>query len=856
MSFQTLKDRLCNAHVLALPDGPEDFIVYCDTSCQGLGYHDCEICYHPGKANVVADALSRKRRIKPRRVRAMNMTIQSSIKSMILAAQNEASEVANAPAEMLTPIMDEEHKSRYSIHLGADKMYYDLRDMYWWLGMKKDIALYVSKCLSCLKVKAKHQRPSSLLQEPEILEWKWERIAMDFIMKLPITSMNLISLSGKGQRIAIDYHHGNTILVVVAGYKLWIIVDRLTKFAHFLHIREDFKIDRLAILYLNEIVARNGVPISIIFDRDGRFTLQFWQLMQDALGTHLDMSTAYIMILEMMVKASVEFRPWKTCSKHVSLTSEEVRTFIFNWLNSHTTIAIILTSPRSRIDLKLHKIVRRAMSTNKGKLAPRFVGPFEITERIGPVAYRLRLPQEINNVHDMFHMSNLKKCLADPTLHVPLEEIQINAKLNFVEEPVEILEREIKKLKQSRITIVKMSTLAEFMIVAGAKNRPPMLDKSMYESWKSRMELYFQGKDHGRIILNSVENNPLIWPIVEQDNDTIRPKTYEELSDKEKHQADCDLKATNIVLQGLPPDVYSLINHHRVAKEIWDRVKLLMQSTSLSKQEREMYKLDPVTLAPKDKNYKETHIYYLKHTMKQAAILREIVKQAKSLNPLDSASYSACNSMFDARHELCFLEFVSDMDARRTFTLVGNACPLTRITATNKVPFREPIPLEVVAQEYVVTKVYTRIPKVPKTNGSNSKPKIAKSMISNKTEPGTSQASNTSVAPSSSSLVDLRNIRKDNGTEFVNKTLRSYYESVSISHETSVARTPQQNGVIERQNRTLIEAARTMLIYFNPPTIAISLVAVAAASRAVDLANSPVSTSIDQDAPSITIPST
>ncbi|GJS21188.1 hypothetical protein Tco_0449820 [Tanacetum coccineum] len=108
-----------------------------------------------------------------------------------------------------------------------------------------------------------------------------------------------------------------------------------------------------------------------------------------------------------------------------------------------------------------------------------------------------------------------------------------------------------------------MSTLAKFMIVVGADIRPPMLDKSMYESWKIRMELYIQ------------------------ENDTVRPKTYEELSDKEKLQADCDLKATNIILQGLPPDVYSLVNYHRVSKEIWDRVKLLMQGTSLSKQERE-----------------------------------------------------------------------------------------------------------------------------------------------------------------------------------------------------------------------------------------------------------------------------
>ncbi|GJR62403.1 putative reverse transcriptase domain-containing protein [Tanacetum coccineum] len=92
----------------------------------------------------------------------------------------------------------------------------------------------------------------------------------------------------------------------------------------------------------------------------------------------------------------------------------------------------------------------------KGKLAPRYVGPFEITERIGPVVYRLRLPQELNGVHDTFHVSNLKKCLADPTLRIPLDEIQVDAKLNFVEEPVEILERELKKLKRSRIVIVKV----------------------------------------------------------------------------------------------------------------------------------------------------------------------------------------------------------------------------------------------------------------------------------------------------------------------------------------------------------------------------------------------------------------
>ncbi|GJU65045.1 putative reverse transcriptase domain-containing protein [Tanacetum coccineum] len=194
-AFQTLKDKLCNAPVLALPAGPEDFIVYCDASGLGLGY----VLMQRGECSSRL-ALSRKERFNLRRVRAMNMTIRSSIKDKILVAHNEASEAVNALAEMLqglddqmecrsdgalyyldriwvpltgdvrTLIMDEAHKSKYSVHPGADKMYYDLRDMYWWPRMKKDIALYVSKCLTCFKIKAEHQRPSGLLQQPEIPE--------------------------------------------------------------------------------------------------------------------------------------------------------------------------------------------------------------------------------------------------------------------------------------------------------------------------------------------------------------------------------------------------------------------------------------------------------------------------------------------------------------------------------------------------------------------------------------------------------------------------------------------------------------------------------------------------------------
>nr|GEW40084.1 putative reverse transcriptase domain-containing protein [Tanacetum cinerariifolium] len=319
-AFWILKQKLCSAPILALPEGSENFMVYCDASHKGLGAilmqkekvtsyasrqlkiheknytmhdlelgvvvfalkmwrhylygtrwlellsdYDCEICYHPGKGNIVADAISRKEdNYRAEDLGGMIKKLESRADGT-LCLKNRS--LIPGFGNLRASIMHESHKSKYSIHPGLYKMYQDMKKLYWWPNMKAEIATYVSKCMTCAKVKAEYMKLSGLLVQPKIPQRKWENITMDFVTKLPKTAA--------GQDM------------------IWVIVDRLTKSAHFLPAKENDSMEKLTRQYLKKVVSKHRVPVSIISDRDGRFVSQFWQSLQESFGIQLDMSTTY-----------------------------------------------------------------------------------------------------------------------------------------------------------------------------------------------------------------------------------------------------------------------------------------------------------------------------------------------------------------------------------------------------------------------------------------------------------------------------------------------------------------------------------------------------------------------------------
>nr|GEV80923.1 hypothetical protein [Tanacetum cinerariifolium] len=473
-AFQTLRQKLCGAPILALPEGTKHFVVYCDASLKGYGAvlmqmekviayasrqlktheenyitHDLElgvVVFALRKANVVADAISQKERNRPLCVRALMMTVHNDLPKKILEAQKEATKKKNVKAENLGRltkqifefrpdetccfgnrvwllsfyklrdfIMHESHKSKYSIHPGSDKM-----------------------------------------------------ITMDFVSGLPRTP---------------------------SGYDTkWVIVDQLTKSAHFLPTKKMDTMEKLTQMYLKEAVCKHGVPILIILDRDSHFTSRLCKSLQKSLGTNLDVSTTYhphtdgqsertIQTPEDMLHACViEFG--SSWDRHLPLVE-------FSYNNSYhpthlpelireTTEKIVqiknrLLATRScqktyadrrskPLEFEVRDMVLLKVSLwkgavrfgKRGKLSPRYIRPFKILARVGLVACTLELPKELKGIHSTFHVLNPKKCLAEGDIVVLMDEIQLDDKLYMIEEPVKIVDREVKRLKQSRIPIVKV----------------------------------------------------------------------------------------------------------------------------------------------------------------------------------------------------------------------------------------------------------------------------------------------------------------------------------------------------------------------------------------------------------------
>ncbi|KAL4025841.1 hypothetical protein IC575_014247 [Cucumis melo] len=601
-SFRELKQKLVTAPVLTVPDGSGSFVIYSDASKKGLGCvlmqqgkvvayasrqlksheknypthdlelaavvfalkiwrhylrwlelvkdYDCEILYHPGKANVVADALSRKVAhsaalitkqtpllrdferaeiavsIGEVTLRLAQLSVQPTLRQKIIVTQlndlylvekrcmvetgqGENFSISSDDGLMFegrlcvpedsvvkTELLSEAQSSPFTMHLGSTKMYQDLRSVYWWRNMKREVADFVSRCLVCQQVKVPRQRPVGLLQPLSVPGWKWECVSMDFITGLPKT---------------------------LKGYTvIWVVVDKLTKSAHFVPGKSTYTASKWGQLYMTEIVRLHGVPVSIISDRDTRFTSKFWKGLQLALGTRLDFSTTFHpqtdgqterlnQILEDMLRACVlEFsRSWdshlhmmefaynnsyqatigmapfealygKCCRSPVcwsevgeqrmlgpelvQTTNADIQKIRARMLTAQSRQKSYADVRRKNLEFEVGDMVFLKVApmkgvlrfVKKGKLSPRFVGPFEILERIGPVAYRLALPPSFSAVHDVFHVSMLRKYVADPTHVVDFEPLQVSENLSYEEQPVEVLAREVKKLGSREISLVKV----------------------------------------------------------------------------------------------------------------------------------------------------------------------------------------------------------------------------------------------------------------------------------------------------------------------------------------------------------------------------------------------------------------
>ncbi|GKE43176.1 putative reverse transcriptase domain-containing protein [Tanacetum coccineum] len=396
-----------------------------------LSDYDCKIRYHPGKENVVADALSMKEQEPPLRVRALVMTIGLNLPKQILDAQTEARKPKNSKNEdvrgmlvesskdpekfrtekleprtdgslcfngrswlpcygdLRTMIMHESRKSKYYIHLGSDKMYQDIKKLYWWPNMKADIATYVSKCLTCAKVKVEYQRPSGLSH----------------------------------------FHSG--ILGCTVYQRLRKLRDKIHSDVVPLPFRETDPLDKIARMYLKEVVMRHGIPASIICDRHPR--KRTIQTLEDMLcPCAIDFGKGWVNHLPLVelsynnsYLASIKTIPFEAlygrkCHSPVCWTEVGEAQILGTELIQETTEKII------QIMQRMQAARDRQKSYADLKHKPM---EFQVGDKVGEVAYKLKLPEELSRVHNTFHVSNLKKCYADEPLTGPLDGLHFDDKL-------------------------------------------------------------------------------------------------------------------------------------------------------------------------------------------------------------------------------------------------------------------------------------------------------------------------------------------------------------------------------------------------------------------------------------------
>jgi hypothetical protein len=380
-------------------------------------------------------------------------------------------------------------------------MYMDLKGRFWWSNMKRDVAEYIALCDVCNRVKAEHQKPAGLLQPLPIPEWKWDNVGMDFITGLPRTK---------------------------SGYdSIWVVVDRLTKVAHFIPVKTTYTSARLAKIYMNRIVCLHGVPKSIVSDRGTQFTSHFWRQLHESLGTRLEFNTTFHpqtdgqtkranQILEDMLRAcaldygsswddnlpyaefsynnshqaSIEMAPFEAlygrkCTTPLLWSGVGERSLFGPDIIKDAEEKVHLIRDRLKIAQSRQKSYADSKRTEvtyevgdraylrvsplrgvkrfgvKGMLAPRFVGPFKVLARKGEVAYELELPESLSAVHNVFHVSQLKKChpeMAYTPLRdtIPLEEVQLESDLTYEEKPIKILETSERVTRTKTIKFCKV----------------------------------------------------------------------------------------------------------------------------------------------------------------------------------------------------------------------------------------------------------------------------------------------------------------------------------------------------------------------------------------------------------------